>query len=52
MSTAVTKREPRNVGAWFRQGPLGQLREEMQDLVARTFGDDIVTGSNFLYQGL
>jgi HSP20 family protein len=41
MSTAVAKREPRSVGTWFRQGPLGNLREEMEQLVSRTFGEDV-----------
>jgi HSP20 family protein len=40
MSTTVAKREPRSVGAWWRRAPLENLREEMQDLVARTFGEE------------
>jgi HSP20 family protein len=40
MSTTVAKREPRSVGTWWRRGPLENLREEMQDLVARTFGEE------------
>ena len=41
MSTAVAKREPRSVGTWLRQGPLGTLREEMEQLVSRAFGEDV-----------
>ena len=41
MSTAVAKREPRSVGTWFRGGPLGNLREEMEQLVSRAFGEDV-----------
>ena len=40
MSTGIAKREPRSVGAWFRRGPLEGLREEMEDLVSRAFGED------------
>jgi HSP20 family protein len=40
MSTAVTRREPRNVGTWFRRGPLGSLREEMEELFSRAFSDE------------
>ncbi len=40
MSTAVAKREPKQVGAWFRRGPLENLREEMQELVTRALGED------------
>lgn len=40
MSTAVAKREPRSVGTWFRRGPLGNLREEMEDLFSRAFGEE------------
>lgn len=39
MST-VAKREPRNVGTWFRRGPLGNLREEMEELFSQAFGGD------------
>jgi HSP20 family protein len=39
MST-VAKREPRHVGTWFRRGPLGTLREEMEDLFARALGEE------------
>jgi HSP20 family protein len=38
MSTTVAKREPRDVGTWFRRGPLGNLREEMEELMSRAFG--------------
>ena len=41
MSTAVAKSEPRSVGAWFRREPLGSLREEMEELVSRAFGEDV-----------
>ena len=41
MSTAVAKQEPRSVGTWFRRGPLGNLREEMEELVSRAFGEDV-----------
>ena len=41
MSTAVAKREPRSLGTWFRRGPLGNLREEMEELVSRAFGEDV-----------
>ena len=41
MSTAVAKSEPRSVGNWFRRGPLGNLREEMEELVSRAFGEDV-----------
>ena len=41
MSTAVAKSEPRSVGNWFHRGPLGNLREEMEELVSRAFGEDV-----------
>ena len=40
MATAVAKSEPRNVRPWFRRGPLESIREEMQDLLSRTFGEE------------
>jgi HSP20 family protein len=40
MATAVAKSEPRNVRPWFRRGPLETIREEMQDLLSRTFGEE------------
>lgn len=40
MTTNVAKKEPRSVGTWFRRGPLGNLREEMEELFSRAFGDD------------
>ena len=40
MSTAVAKREPRSVATWFRRGPLENLREEMEGLFSRAFGED------------
>lgn len=40
MTTAVAKREPRSVRTWFRRGPLENLREEMEELVSRAFGED------------
>jgi HSP20 family protein len=39
MATAVAKSEPRKVRPWFRRGPLESIREEMQDLIARTLGE-------------
>lgn len=41
MSTAIAKREPQSVRPWFRRGPLETIREEMQDLMSRAFGQDI-----------
>jgi HSP20 family protein len=29
------------VGTWFRRGPLGNLREEMEELFSRAFGEDV-----------
>jgi HSP20 family protein len=29
------------VGTWLRQGPLGNLRDEMEQLVSRAFGEDV-----------
>jgi HSP20 family protein len=40
MSTAVAKSESRKVRPWFRRGPLENIREEMQDLLSRTFGEE------------
>ena len=40
MPTAVAKSEPRRVRPWFRRGPLESIREEMQDLISRTFGEE------------
>lgn len=39
MKTAMTKREPRAIRPWFDRGPMGSLREEMQDLITHFFGD-------------
>jgi HSP20 family protein len=39
MSTAVAKPETRKVRPWFRRGPLEGIREEMEDLFSRTFGE-------------
>jgi HSP20 family protein len=44
MSTAVAKKEPRNVGAWFRRGPLANLREETEELMSLALGDDASLG--------
>ena len=41
MTFAVAKREPRSVGAWFRRRPLESIREEMDDLFARAFGEGV-----------
>ncbi len=40
MAGTLTTREPRQVGPWFRRGPLSSLREELDDLF-----------SNFLSEG-
>jgi HSP20 family protein len=40
MTTAVAKREPRTLGSWFRRGPFENLREEMEEMIARAFGDE------------
>lgn len=40
MATAVAKSEPHKVRPWFRRGPLENIREEMQDLISRTFGEE------------
>jgi HSP20 family protein len=39
MATAVAKSEPRKVRPWFRRGPLESIREEMEELFSRTFGE-------------
>lgn len=40
MPTAIAKSEPRRLRTLFRRGPLESIREEMQDLLARTFGEE------------
>lgn len=40
MATAIAKSEPRRLRTLFRRGPLESIREEMQDLISRTFGDE------------
>jgi HSP20 family protein len=40
MTTAVAKREPRTLGSWFRRGPFENLREEMEEMITRAFGDE------------
>jgi HSP20 family protein len=40
MTTAVAKREPRALGSWFRRGPFENLREEMEEMITRAFGDE------------
>ena len=40
MATAIAKSEPRKLRPWFRRGPLESIREEMQDLISRTFGEE------------
>jgi HSP20 family protein len=35
------KQEPRKVGNWFRQRPLGSIREEVQELMSRAFGEHV-----------
>jgi len=40
MATAIAKREPRRLRTLFRRGPLESIREEMQDLISRTFGEE------------
>lgn len=39
MSTAVAKSDARSARPWFRRGRLESIREEMQDLISRTFGE-------------
>ena len=39
MATAVAKSKSRKVRPWSRRGPLESIREEMEDLFARTFGE-------------
>ncbi len=41
MSTAVSKPQPRGLKNWMRRGPVESLREEVEDLFARAFGEDI-----------
>ena len=41
MSTTLMKQEPRKVGNWFRQRPLGSIREEVQELMSRAFGEHV-----------
>jgi HSP20 family protein len=40
MVTTLTKRSTPPARSWFNFGPLENLREEMQDLMTRTFGED------------
>ena len=40
MATAIAKSEPRRRRTLFRRGPLESIREEMQDLISRTFGEE------------
>jgi len=40
MATAIAKSEPRRLRTLFRRGPLESIREEMQDLISRTFGEE------------
>jgi HSP20 family protein len=40
MATAIAKTEPRRLRTFFRRGPLESIREEMQDLISRTFGEE------------
>lgn len=42
MATEVAKREERSATPWFRRRPLANLREEMRDLLAHTFGEEDV----------
>ena len=41
MSTTLTKQEPRKLRSWLRPRPLESIREEMQDLISRAFGEDV-----------
>ena len=41
MPALVAKGESRKVRPWFRRGPLESIREEMQDLISRTLGEDV-----------
>lgn len=40
MATAIAKSEPRGLRTLFRRRPLESIREEMQDLISRTFGEE------------
>jgi HSP20 family protein len=40
MATAIAKSEPRRLRTLFRRGPLESIREEMQELISRTFGEE------------
>ena len=40
MATAIAKSEPRRRRILFRRGPLESIREEMQDLISQTFGEE------------
>jgi len=40
MATTIAKSEPRRLRTLFRRGPLESIREEMQDLLSRTFGEE------------
>jgi len=40
MATAIAKTEPGKLRPWFRRGPLESIREEMQDLLSRSFGEE------------
>lgn len=40
MSTAIAKAKPRQVRPWFNRGPFESIREEVQDLLTRTFGEE------------
>jgi HSP20 family protein len=40
MATAIAKSEPRRLRTLFRRGPLESIREEMHDLLSRTFGEE------------
>jgi len=40
MTTAIAKTEPRRLRTIFRRGPLESIREEMQDLLSHTFGEE------------
>jgi HSP20 family protein len=41
MTTTLAKNGSRRLSSWFNRGPFENLREEMRDLVARTFGESV-----------
>jgi HSP20 family protein len=41
MTTVLKKHEPRRLRGWNRPQPLESVREEIQDLISRAFGNDV-----------